>query len=187
MAVSKRLRYEVLRRDSFSCTYCGAKAPDVELHVDHVIPEALGGGDDPDNLTAACIDCNAGKSSTSPDDATVAEVDERSIQWKAAIDRAAEIERDKRKGSDEVVSAFYSDWTDVFADDYFLDHDWQGSAARFHEVGLSRDDMRHAMSVLRRRMSTITHGHFSYFCGVCWKMVSDRRELAAKLVEEQAV
>lgn len=36
MAVSKRTRFEVLRRDGHICQYCGEKAPDVTLHVDHV-------------------------------------------------------------------------------------------------------------------------------------------------------
>lgn len=35
MPVSKRLRYEVLRRDSHTCRYCGGAAPDVKLTVDH--------------------------------------------------------------------------------------------------------------------------------------------------------
>lgn len=64
MAVSKRLRYEVLRRDSHTCRYCGASAPDVLLRVDHVTPVALGGTDTPENLVTACDPCNSGKSST---------------------------------------------------------------------------------------------------------------------------
>lgn len=41
MAVSKRLRFEILRRDNFQCRYCGAKAPDATLAVDHVTPKEL--------------------------------------------------------------------------------------------------------------------------------------------------
>lgn len=40
MAVSKRTRFEVLRRDDFTCRYCRSK--DSELHVDHVTPVSLG-------------------------------------------------------------------------------------------------------------------------------------------------
>lgn len=35
--------------------------------LNHVIPLALGGGDEPENLITACADCNAGKSSSNPD------------------------------------------------------------------------------------------------------------------------
>lgn len=52
MAVSTRLRYEILRRDNHQCRYCGGTAPDVKLTIDHVIPETLGGNDD--RRTARC-------------------------------------------------------------------------------------------------------------------------------------
>ena len=41
MAVSKRLRYEILRRDNHTCRYCGESAPDVKLTIDHVVPVSL--------------------------------------------------------------------------------------------------------------------------------------------------
>ena len=37
-AISKKLRFEVFKRDSFTCQYCGKSAPDVILHVDHILP-----------------------------------------------------------------------------------------------------------------------------------------------------
>jgi len=56
-----KLRFDVLKRDRFTCRYCGAKAPQVVLHVDHVFPRALGGSNEPGNLVTACADCNWGK------------------------------------------------------------------------------------------------------------------------------
>lgn len=61
MAVSKPLRLRILRRDGFKCQYCGARAPFVPLHVDHVFPQVMGGLDHPSNLVTACPDCNLGK------------------------------------------------------------------------------------------------------------------------------
>lgn len=66
-STGKRLRFEVLKRDGFRCRYCGANAASTLLHVDHVVPIAEGGTDDPENLVAACADCNLGKSSVSLD------------------------------------------------------------------------------------------------------------------------
>ena len=74
MAISKRTRYDVLRRDNFACRYCGTRAPSVELHVDHVIPKSLGGSDDGWNLTAACAPCNLGKNNSAPTDTIIMEV-----------------------------------------------------------------------------------------------------------------
>lgn len=51
----------VLQRDHYTCQYCGATAPEVALHVDHVIPRSLGGTNAMGNLVAACATCNLGK------------------------------------------------------------------------------------------------------------------------------
>jgi hypothetical protein len=61
-AESKRKRFKILARDNFTCQYCGRSAPDVRLHVDHVIPVCKGGTAEEQNLKTACEDCNMGKS-----------------------------------------------------------------------------------------------------------------------------
>lgn len=60
--IPTKLRYNILKRDHFTCQYCGRSAPDVELHVDHLYPQILGGHNDPFNLLASCDQCNLGKS-----------------------------------------------------------------------------------------------------------------------------
>ena len=60
-AIPKKTRFEVFKRDKFTCQYCGAKAPDVVLHVDHITPVAEGGDNDIMNLVTACEGCNLGK------------------------------------------------------------------------------------------------------------------------------
>jgi HNH endonuclease len=60
--ISKKLRFEVFKRDSFTCQYCGRKAPEILLEIDHIEPVSKGGIDDLLNLIASCKDCNAGKS-----------------------------------------------------------------------------------------------------------------------------
>jgi len=60
-AIPKGLRFEVFKRDQFTCQYCGAHPPAVILHVDHINPVALGGENEIDNLVAACDACNLGK------------------------------------------------------------------------------------------------------------------------------
>ena len=59
--LSKKTRFEVFKRDSFTCQYCGRSAPDVILEVDHIIPVAEGGKNDMVNLVTSCRDCNSGK------------------------------------------------------------------------------------------------------------------------------
>ena len=61
--MSNKLRFMILERDKFTCTYCGRNPKDdrVKLHVDHIHPKSKGGTDDESNLTTACSDCNHGK------------------------------------------------------------------------------------------------------------------------------
>jgi hypothetical protein len=61
--LSVRTRFEVFKRDEFTCQYCGRRSPDVVLEVDHIVAVVDGGADDLINLTTACWDCNSGKSS----------------------------------------------------------------------------------------------------------------------------
>ena len=62
MSLSKKLRFEVFKRDSFTCQYCGRSAPDVILQVDHIEPRSKGGKNNILNLITSCAECNAGKS-----------------------------------------------------------------------------------------------------------------------------
>jgi 5-methylcytosine-specific restriction endonuclease McrA len=58
-----QMRFGILQRDGFRCRYCGrpGSAPGVVLHVDHVVPVAVGGATTEDNLLTACEECNLGK------------------------------------------------------------------------------------------------------------------------------
>jgi len=59
--MSAKLRFSVLRRDGFTCQYCGKSAPNVLLEVDHIKPRSAGGGNEDTNLVTSCRDCNRGK------------------------------------------------------------------------------------------------------------------------------
>lgn len=64
-SLSMSARFHVLERDGFRCQYCGRGVPELrageELVVDHILPLAHGGTNDPSNLTTACSACNSGK------------------------------------------------------------------------------------------------------------------------------
>lgn len=70
--LSKKTRFEVFKRDSFTCQYCGKQAPDVVLEIDHINPVSKGGNNDLTNLVTTCFDCNRGKTDKKiSDDAVV--------------------------------------------------------------------------------------------------------------------
>lgn len=54
-----RIRQQVFLRDDFTCAYCRQRGG--RLECDHIHPVALGGGQELENLTTACFDCNRSK------------------------------------------------------------------------------------------------------------------------------
>lgn len=59
--ITKKLRFEVFKRDNFTCQYCGRMAPDVILEIDHINPVKNNGDNNILNLITSCRDCNRGK------------------------------------------------------------------------------------------------------------------------------
>lgn len=62
-------RRHLFRRDRHVCAYCGQKFLESELTMDHVYPEARGGGTTWKNLVSACKCCNGTKGCRSPEEA----------------------------------------------------------------------------------------------------------------------
>jgi hypothetical protein len=60
-SIGPKKRFEVFKRDSFTCQYCGRSAPEVLLEIDHIKPVANGGTNNILNLVTACQGCNRGK------------------------------------------------------------------------------------------------------------------------------
>lgn len=99
--ISKALRFEVFKRDNFTCQYCGRSAPEVVLEVDHIVPVSKGGTNDLFNLVTSCKECNRGKSNKElSDDTTIkkqkAELDklnekreqlEMMVRWKEELQK----------------------------------------------------------------------------------------------------
>lgn len=59
--ITKKTRFDVFKRDKFTCQYCGKTAPDVKLEIDHIKPVSKGGDNNILNLITSCYDCNRGK------------------------------------------------------------------------------------------------------------------------------
>lgn len=61
-----KLRFEIFKRDNFSCQYCGRNVREdkVKLNIDHIHPYKKGGIFRADNLITSCVECNLGKGDT---------------------------------------------------------------------------------------------------------------------------
>jgi len=189
MAVSKRLRFEILKRDNHACRYCGGRAPDVTLTIDHVVPVALGGRDQPDNLVAACKDCNAGKSSVPADASLVANVAQDAIRWGRAIEQAAASmamateERLKRKKTfaDSWDGFTFTTWK---GEEYTAprDGDWDRSLDMFRDLGLSTIDIADAVAAAMYAPRVRVDEKWRYFCGICWGKIREIQQAAKDIL-----
>ena len=189
MAVTKRTRYEVLKRDNHTCRYCGASAPDAKLTVDHVTPTALGGSGDPSNLVAACRDCNYGKASTSPDAALVADVSQRAVEWAAAIADYNQAMMGDRKKRDAYVRRFekaWNAWSYGPHDDRKRlpkPPDWKPTIWQFYGLGLPVGEVEDAVEIAAGNQMVYYDKVFRYMCGVLWNKVNRMQEGAKALLE----
>ena len=187
MSISKRLRYAILRRDNHACRYCGAAAPDATLTVDHVIPVALGGTDEPSNLVTACEPCNGGKSASSPDAPIVDDVAADALRWSAAMTRAAEITRADLKARMQqrviFLDRIWGEWTYKYMGEvhmFDLPASWEDTIDRFMALGINEEDLIEAVRIAMRSRA---RDPFPYMCGVLWKIVRERQQIAMQIVK----
>ena len=89
-SIPKKMRFEVFKRDKFTCQYCGRSAPDVVLEVDHIKPVAKGGKNELLNLVTSCMDCNRGKGKTELSDDSAVKKQEK--QLKELAERKEQLE-----------------------------------------------------------------------------------------------
>lgn len=121
-AISKRMRFEVLKRDAFTCQYCGKQPPDTILHMDHIKPVSKGGKNSLLNLVTSCVDCNLGKSDKELSDDSA--IKKQQSQLSAMAEKKSQIEmmiewRESLLDADELLT----DSVEALINKYLDDHD----------------------------------------------------------------
>lgn len=190
VAVSKRLRYEILRRDNHACRYCGKVAPGTELVVDHVIPVALGGADEPSNLVAACRDCNIGKSSSNPDAPLVEDVSADALRWASAMARAADYLMSQHRERAEIHAQFLERWNGWTYGGFLpkdrktlpLEVGWQQSVDTLLAAGLPVELLHECIDRAMNAKHVLAENTFRYMCGIAWRKVKELQEIATDIV-----
>jgi len=168
--LSKKVRFDVFKRDSFICQYCGGTPPAIVLEVDHITPVSKGGENIADNLITACFDCNRGKGA---EELSVAPL---TVVMKAAIlaereDQLKEFNKLlKRKKSHqnkiiEGVEGLFTTYTGM----YFSDKFRESIRINFVEK-LSVDQLEGAISRACMKCDS-PEAASKYFCGICWNII----------------
>ncbi len=183
MAVGKRTRFEVFKRDQFQCQYCGRNPPAVVLEADHVVPVSEGGPDTMDNLVTACFDCNSGKSNI-----PLGSVPKPLVQVMAETaekrEQLAEYSRflmEQRAEEDAQVERLSKYWLNKELppkkhNQYVFTDDGRITTFRTFLRRLPEALILEAIDIAAGRINGIfgdDQKRWRYFCGVCWKKIRD--------------
>ena len=113
-SLSKKIRFEVFKRDNFTCQYCGSKAPEVILEVDHIKPVSKGGNSEIMNLVTSCFTCNRGKGKNKLSDLSVVEKQRLQIEELNIRRQQLEMMLEWRDGIDKLKTTEHSRAIDKF-------------------------------------------------------------------------
>lgn len=172
MAISKKIRFEVFKRDGFQCAYCGKTPPQVTLEVDHIDPKSKGGKDDINNLITACFDCNRGKRNIPLNKvpAKLAEnlevLQEQEDQIKAYRQFVKKIERRVKRDVDEVNEIYmlaYPGWQ--FSDRF------KNTSLKLFLHQLPKDQIIWSLEAAISKFPNNKDRVINYFCGICWHKI----------------
>jgi hypothetical protein len=172
-SLSKKTRFEIFKRDCFTCQYCGAHPPEAVLVVDHIVAVAAGGMNDDTNLVTSCENCNQGKSDRS-----------LSVVPQSLASRALEIEEREAQliGYQEIMQ---SRRDRIESECWRVIQVWKGQSVET----FPRDDFR-SVKVFVEKLgfdfvleamelavaAPIPYARtFRYFCAVCWNRIKGVR------------
>jgi len=170
-SISKKVRFEVFKRDGFTCQYCGNHPPAVILEPDHIDPVANGGTNRMDNLVTSCFDCNRGKAARLLSDVPKSlmdkaeEVKERESQIKGyqKIMRSVRTRIDREA---QQVCEIYERYNEGYT--------LTDASLRTVRGFLEKLDLHVVLDAMENAYTkqTVRRGYeFKYFCGICWNII----------------
>lgn len=171
--IGKKLRFEVFKRDGFTCAYCGSTPPNVVLQVDHIHPIAEGGDNTIDNLITSCQPCNIGKGANLLTNipTTLKEkalfVAEKEAQIKAFYEVMQEQEN---RLEDEMW--VIADILETGSPTNGMDRGWLASIKKFLKT-LNFYEVQDAAEIARSKYSWGGKKTFLYFCGICHNKIKE--------------
>jgi CRISPR/Cas system Type II protein with McrA/HNH and RuvC-like nuclease domain len=170
--LQKKIRFDVFKRDMFTCQYCGSKPPAVVLEVDHIDPVKNGGDNNIHNLITACFDCNRGKSdrllSVIPEslERRAEVLAEKEEQIKAFNKLVKAQKRREEKAIDQVQQVFRETYEDRQFTSTFR------TSVRNFLAKLPQHIVDDAMSRACSRTQNANDAT-RYFCGICWNIIRE--------------
>jgi len=172
--ISSKVRFEVFKRDGFTCQYCGRRTPVVVLELDRVIPVSKGGTDEMENLVTSCYECNRGKGASLLDDrAPVIDVHEQTVimlERELQLREYNEVKKLVRDREEEDINELLSYWDELS----------NNRARKFPDISslrtflrvISREDIKDAMEIAHEKAGDWRG--VSYLYGILHKWRKER-------------
>lgn len=157
------------------------------MTVDHVLPVALGGSDDPTNLVAACVDCNAGKTSTGPGEHLVAQVSDDAVRWAKAQRAAAAEMAAESEAAAEYLDAFRRTWGTWGRNHRPIELPviWRSAVTGWHRAGLPLVMLEESVEIAMRR-NLGDEALFPYLCGIVRNKLAAITKRASEIAATEA-
>jgi len=176
--ITKKIRFEVFKRDGFRCVYCGGEPPKVILEVDHIDPVSKGGSNDINNYVTACFDCNRGKSNiklnkipskVSENLEVLKEKEEQLAEYRKFINK---INRRVKKDINDISKIYLTQYVKWGFSDNFK----KTSLKKFLSL-LPKHEVEESLHIAISRFPTDEDNVIKYFCGVCWNKIKEEDPL----------
>jgi HNH endonuclease len=170
--ISKKTRFEIFKRDDFTCQYCGGQPPKVILQIDHILAVSKGGKNNEDNLVTSCQPCNLGKMTTP-----------LSVIPQSLADKAVEArEREEQLlGYQQILQARFEriereSWQIIknlgLYENEGTKRDWFRGTKVFVEK-LGYYEVLEASEIAMKKNPWSDYKRFAYFCGICWRKIKE--------------
>ncbi|HII95331.1 MAG TPA: hypothetical protein HA367_06325 [Candidatus Methanofastidiosum sp.] len=201
--ISKKIRFEVFKRDGFQCAYCGKTPPEVILEVDHIDPVSKGGSDDINNLITACFDCNRGKKNIKLDKIPaklnenleiLKEKEEQLKEYNKLIKKIDKRFNKQVEELEDIIDEYFPEHPDyLYRFDYFFK---KNTLKRFFKL-LPFEEISESLNLACNKLSNDYDDRYisikddpgmkifnqyrdqaiKYFCGICWKKIKNKNPL----------
>jgi len=186
-SLSKATRFEVFKRDKFTCQYCGRTPPQVMLQVDHIVAVARGGRSEILNLITSCAECNLGKGArdlSSAPPSLVDQIQERREREEQAEEHNRFLLEIYRK-TDEAIDDIGRRWFNYFTKrkNRFTFGPERRPSIRTFLKHLTIVDLQEAIEKAHGKIPVerdCDERTWKYFCGICWGVIKERNDRQSK-------
>lgn len=174
--ISKKVRFEVFKRDLFKCAYCGRTPPAVVLHVDHIHPVSKGGKNTQDNLITACLDCNLGKSNI-PLSVVPESMAEKALRMAEMRDQLKAFSKLNAEIENLIVTDCWRVVHEIYGENVHEVKTKTFGSIRIFVEKLGVTDVLSAARTMQSKVgSKSEYQQFLYFCGICWKKIKEQNQ-----------